>query len=461
VDDDVVSTASSGSCDSDLASVVFDTLAEVTAAAAEQQAAALRTQHKHVSAPSYVNSLCAQLQQQSGTAPLSADAVRVALKQCLADCRAGAVAADELQCSLVRYALKQLVKVTKQHRDSGSSADVLQEWLACLDAKAQQAAEKLRKVRMNCSLHTVVFFGAILYYAFCSAMQCKMPLIAGLKVHCMICAILIFPAVNVYPTLFCKQHDAKVAAAAADKERQQQVQTSSTQAEPGSNTAHSSPSVTPLISTDDDILHEQLQELSPFARAWVPPAAAAAVAASAVATATATATTAAEREAAAVQTLLAAALKSASDVSQLSADVAYTPYPAPGSIDCPAVLRLYMHASSFAHQVALWQHQQQQQKLQQRDALTVRSTQDKLKQSAELSRQQGDAPVAAAMVYLQLQLQRCALRQVLHSGVPQVLNDWQALDLWHAAVAANGRTAAALLSQVWYTYMFRSARSMQ
>jgi hypothetical protein len=225
-----------------------------------------------------------------------------------------------------------------------------------------------------------------------------------------------------------------------------------------------------LISTDDDILHKQVQELSPFARAWEPPTDATLAAATSVTTAVATAatttaaltapiatatlaaataaaTTAAEHEAAAVQVLLAAALKSSSDVSQLSADVAYTPYPAPSPSDCPAVLRLYMHASSFAHQVALWQHQQQQQQLQQQDALTVRSTQDKLKQSAELSRQQGAAPVAAAMVYLQLQLQRCALWQVLHS-VPQVLNDWRALDLWHAAVAANGRSAATLLNQV-------------
>eukprot|EP00953_Heterococcus_sp_UTEX-ZZ885_P005314 3335-Heterococcus_DN1.PRE.3 len=223
-----------------------------------------------------------------------------------------------------------------------------------------------------------------------------------------------------------------------------------------SNAAHS-PKAKPLISTDDDddILHEQLQELSPFARAWVPPVAVAAAApvASTKAptaaptavpvTAAAVAAVQAEHEAEAVQALLAAALRSSSDVSQLYTDVTYTPYPAPGPSDCPAVLKLYMHASSFAQQVAVWQQQQQQQ---QRKPDTVRSTQDKLKQSAELSRQLGDASAVAAVVYLQLQLQRCALWQVLHS-VPQVLDDWQALDLWRAAVAANGRSAATLLNQ--------------
>ena len=140
VDDDVASSS-----DSDLASVVSDTLAEVTAAAAEQQQAALRTLHKHVSAPSYVRGLCAQLQQ-SGTA-LTADSVKAALKQCRDDCKSGAAAADVQLYSLVQYALRQLVKVAKQHSDS-SGADVLQEWLASLDAKVQHAAEKLRKVTM-------------------------------------------------------------------------------------------------------------------------------------------------------------------------------------------------------------------------------------------------------------------------------------------------------------------------
>jgi hypothetical protein len=125
--------------------VVSDTLAEVTAAAAEQQQAALRTLHKHVSAPSYVRGLCAQLQQ-SGTA-LTADSVKAALKQCRDDCKSDAAAADVQLYSLVQYALRQLVKVAKQHSDS-SGADVLQEWLASLDAKVQHAAEKLRKVTM-------------------------------------------------------------------------------------------------------------------------------------------------------------------------------------------------------------------------------------------------------------------------------------------------------------------------
>eukprot|EP00953_Heterococcus_sp_UTEX-ZZ885_P016492 9274-Heterococcus_DN1.PRE.1 len=242
VDDDVVSTVSTTSSDSDcdFASVVSDTLAEVTAAAAEQQAAALRTLHKHVSAPSYVNSLYAQLQQQSDTELLSADAMKAALKQCRADCSAGAAAADEQQCSLVRYALKQLVKVTKQHSDTGSSADVLQEWLQCLDAKAHQAADKLRK-RIN------------VHNAF------------GHKAHALLR--------DVCTTLYCEQHEAKLAAAAAE-ERQQEGHTTSAEAGLISNAAHSSHNVTPLINTDDDdILHKQVQELSPFARAWEPPVA--------------------------------------------------------------------------------------------------------------------------------------------------------------------------------------------
>jgi hypothetical protein len=175
VDDDVVSTASTTGSDSDcdFASVVSDTLAEVTAAAAEQQAAALRTLHKHVSAPSYVNSLYAQLQQQSDTELLSADAMKAALKQCLANCRAGTATADEQQYSLVRYALKQLVKVAKQHSERDSSADVLQEWLQRLDAKAQQAAEKLRKVSINCTLHTFTSYTSrSIYFKYCSALQC-------------------------------------------------------------------------------------------------------------------------------------------------------------------------------------------------------------------------------------------------------------------------------------------------
>jgi hypothetical protein len=177
----------------------------------------------------------------------------------------------------------------------------------------------------------------------------------------------------------------------------------------------------------------------------VPPTTTASVAAAATAAAAAAAAAAAtpaEREAAAVQELIAAAVKSSSDVTALSADVAYTPHPAPSPRDCAAVLRLYMHASSFAQQAAAWQQHQHG-----ATAATVRSTQDKLKQSTELSRQLGDVPAAAALQFLQLQLQRCAMWQVLHS-VPRALNDWQALDLWYAAVAANGRSAAALLNQV-------------
>eukprot|EP00953_Heterococcus_sp_UTEX-ZZ885_P028517 15203-Heterococcus_DN1.PRE.3 len=237
VDDDMVSTASS---DSDLASIVSDTLAEVTAAAAEQQAAALRTLHKHVSASGYVNSLYAQLQQQSGTELLTVDAMKAALKQCLADCRAGTATADEQQDSLVRYALKQLVKVAKQQRDTASSGNVLQEWLQCLDAKAHQAAEKLRK-RIN--VHNAFGHKAL----------------ALLR--------------DVCTTLYCEQHEAKLAAAAAE-ERQQEGHTTSAEAGLISNAAHSSHNVTPLINTDDDdILHKQVQELSPFARAWEPPVA--------------------------------------------------------------------------------------------------------------------------------------------------------------------------------------------
>jgi hypothetical protein len=195
VDDDVVSTASSSSSsDCDLASVVSDTLAEVTAAASEQQAATLRTLHKHVSAPSYANSLYAQLQQQSDTVLLTVNSMKAALKQCLADCSAGAVTADEQQYSLVRYALKQLVKVAQQLKKRDSSADVLQEWLQCLDAKAQQAADKLRKVSICYSLHSAISFGAILYCAFCSTLQCKMPsavhylplLLSMCTLHCIV-----------------------------------------------------------------------------------------------------------------------------------------------------------------------------------------------------------------------------------------------------------------------------------
>jgi hypothetical protein len=145
----------------------------------------------------------------------------------------------------------------------------------------------------------------------------------------------------------------------------QQVHSSSAQSEVGSNAAYD-PKAKPLISTsiDDDILQEQVEELSPFAKAWEPPTTAAPAAPTATATpATAAAisavATTANGETAAVQALLAAALKSSSDVSQLSADVAYTPYPAPGPSDCTAVLKLYMHASSFAQQVAVWQQQQQ------------------------------------------------------------------------------------------------------